>query len=214
MEKKHIMVKDVRCSFPRMYGNEIRDGDTFGPGIALILEKEKHGPVLKMIKEYMREAITNNPKLVKAKEDGKLGPDRMCLRLPDRDEMKYMEGNLMVKANNPRAPLVLHPDGRTVMTEATNLIYSGCYVNAKIEIWGQANKYGKRVNAKLIAVQFVNKPAESFDGSYVSPEEAVKGFESLDDGIPDDDLLGGGEKDTPDDDLLGGGTPDDDDLLG
>ena len=193
---KHIIIKEARCSFPRLYGAEVRDGDTFGCGIALILEKEKHAAVMSEIKAEMRTAIAENTKLKANPPTG----DRLCLKQPDRDELKYKEDNLILKANCQRAPIVLNPDGRTVMTEATDKIYSGCYVNAKVEIWGQANKYGRRVNAKLIAVQYVPKDAESFDGSYVSPDEAVKGFDTLDesanlggvmadDGIPSDDLL-------------------------
>ena len=189
---KHLMVKEARCSFPRLYGTEVRDDDTFGPGIALVLERGKHDAVLAEIKAEIKAAIAEEPKLKKSPPSG----DKLCLRRPDRDELQYKDGNLMIKANNPRPPIVLHPDGVTIMTEATNLIYSGCYVNAKIEIWGQANKYGKRINAKLITVQYVPKAAESFDGSYVSPEVAVEGFESLDDELGNDGL---GE--APDDDL-------------
>ncbi len=200
---KHIIVKEVRCSFPRLYGTEVRDDQSFGPGIALILEAVKHKAVLELIKNEMRLAIANTPKL-KANPPA---PDKMCLKKPEDENLKYMPGNLIVKANNPRPPEVLHADGRTKMTEATDKIYSGCYVNAKIEIWGQANKWGRRVNAKLIAVQYVPKEAASFDGSYVSPEEAVTGFDSLDEGadaLPGGESMGGG-------DVLGGG---DDDLLG
>ncbi len=203
---KHIIIKEARCSFPRLYGTEVRDGDTFGPGIALVLEKDKHAAVLAEIKAEMNAAIENEPKLRSNRPTG----DRLCLRRPDREELKYNPGNLMLKAGNPRAPIVLHPDGRTIMTEATNLVYSGCYLNVKIEIWGQANKWGRRVNAKLIAVQYVPKAADSFDGSYVSPEEAVTGFESLnEETVPGDDLLGGSES-------MGGGSvaADEDDLLG
>lgn len=182
----HIIIKEARCSFPRLYSAEVRDNDTFGPGIALILERDKHAAVLAEIKAAMRAAIAEEPKLKKSPPTG----EKLCLREPDRDELKYKEGNLILKANSPRPPVVLHPDGRTVMTEATDKIYSGCYVNAKIRIWPQANKYGKRVNANLIAVQYVPRAAESFDGSYVSPEEAMEGFESLDDELPGDDVLG------------------------
>lgn len=199
---KHIMVLEARCSFPRLYGTEKRDDEEFGPGSALVLEKVKHRVVLAVIKETMREVIADNEKLKK-------NPpviEKLCLRKPDREELKYMEGNLVLKANNPRPPMVLCSDGVTIMTESTNQIYSGCYVNAKIEIWGQANKYGRRVNAKLIAVQYVPKAADSFDGSYVSPDEAVKGFGSLDSAdIPSGDDLGRSDvtQDDDDDDILG-----------
>jgi len=194
----HIIIKEARCSFPRLYGAEVRDEDTFGPGITLILEREKHAETLKTIKAEMRAAIAGEPKLKKNPPTG----EKLCLREPDRDELRYLEGNLIIKANSPRPPVVLNPDGRTIMTEANNEIYSGCYVNAKIEIWGQANKYGRRVNAKLIAVQFIPKEAESFDGSYVSPEEAVKGFGSLDSDLTTDGLLGDDEEASSSDSLL------------
>lgn len=181
---KHIIIKDARCSFPRLYAAEERDGTTFGTGITLVLEKEKHAATIAEIKAEIRSAIAENQKLKKQPPP----PDKLCLREPDRDELMYKPGNLVLKANCSRPPVVLEPDGRTVMTEATDKIYSGCYVNAKVEIWGQANNYGRRVNGKLIAVQYVPKAADSFDGSYVSPDEAVKGFDSLDDGL-DDDLL-------------------------
>lgn len=203
MDKNFIIIKEARCSFPRLYGTEIVEGATFGPGVALVLEAKKHAQVLLAIKDAMRAAIAGNPKLVSSPP----APDKMCLRKPDREELKYMPGNLVLKAGNQRAPVVLHADGQTIMTEATSLIYSGCYVNVKIEIWGQANKYGRRVNAKLITVQYVPKAADSFDGSYVSPEEAVEGFGSLD----DDGALGpidtGSES-------MGGGDAVVDDLLG
>ena len=197
---KHIIIKEARCSFPRLYASEEREGATFGPGITLVMEKEAHAAILVELKAEMKKAIADNPKLKKAPPTG----DKLCLRVPDRDELKYKPGNLILKANNQRPPMVLEPDGRTVMTEATDKIYSGCYVNAKVEIWGQANQWGKRVNAKLIAVQYVPRTADSFDGSYVSPDEAVKGFDSLDDDLgapgPADDLSA---EVSADDDILG-----------
>lgn len=198
----HKIIKEARCSFPRLYGAEIREGDTFGPGITLVLEREKHSATLADIRAEMRSVIASEPKLKSNPPTG----DKLCLRQPDRDELKYKEGNLILKANAARAPVVLEADGRTVMSEATNKIYSGCYVNAKVEIWGQVNKYGKRVNAKLIAVQFVPKEADSFDGSYVAPEEAVKGFDALEDTTPAlglENITGDQDTSSETDDILG-----------
>jgi len=192
---KHTIIKEARCSFPQLYGKDTRDDQTFNPGITLILEKEKHAATIAEVKAEIKAAIAGNPKLKKQEPTG----ERLCLRLPDRDELKYKAGNLILKANSQKPPLVLDADLKE-MTEETDKIYSGCYVNAKIEIWGQANKWGRRVNAKLIAVQFVNKEADSFDGSYVAPEVAAEGFESL-----ESDPSGGG--------FLDDGDGDGDDLL-
>lgn len=199
---KHIIIKEARCSFPQLYSTEVKEGgDTFGPGIALVLEKEAHADTIKEVMTEMRAAIAGNEKLKKSPPTA----GNLCLRKPDpeREELQYLPGNLILKANCPKPPVVLEPDGKTIMTAATDKIYSGCYVNAKVEIWGQTSHSSKRVNAKLIAVQFNPKPADSFDGSYVSPEEAVKGFDSLDDNMGDlgADLLGG--EDLDEDNLLG-----------
>jgi len=190
----HIIIKEARCSFPQLYGKDVKDDQTFNPGITLILEKEKHAAVIAEVKNQIKATIDGNSKLKKQPPTG----ERICLRLPDRDELKYKPGNVILKANSQKPPLVLDADLKE-MTEENDKIYSGCYVNAKIEIWGQANKWGRRVNAKLIAVQYVNKEADSFDGSYVAPEVAAEGFESL-----EDDPSGGGFLDDTNetDDLL------------
>jgi len=36
----------------------------------------------------------------------------------------------------------------------TTAPYSGCYVNVSMDVWAQANDFGKRINAKLLAIQF------------------------------------------------------------
>ena len=41
------------------------------------------------------------------------------------------------------------------LTEDDNKLYPGCYVNVVITLWAQNNKFGKRINANLLAVQFV-----------------------------------------------------------
>lgn len=182
-----IIIKTVRCSFPQLYGSVERGDSTFNPGITLLLSKTKHAGVIEELKEGLKKTIAENPKLRKQPPKG----EKLCLRGPDsegwRDE--YPDNHLLLKAGNPKPPVVLHKD-MTRMTEADNKIYSGCYVNVKVELWGQANQWGRRVNAKLIAVQFVDD-GESFDGSYVSEEEARAGFGSIDEDaeVAGDDFL-------------------------
>lgn len=40
------------------------------------------------------------------------------------------------------------------VSQASKLIYSGCYVNIRIDLWAQDNQYGQRINAGLRGVQF------------------------------------------------------------
>lgn len=85
-----------------------------------------------------------------------LASGKLCMRdgatKADRDGY---EGNVFVSARNATRPTALNRD-RSPVTEADGVIYSGCYVNASIELWAQDNKFGKRVNATLRGVQFYN----------------------------------------------------------
>lgn len=42
------------------------------------------------------------------------------------------------------------------LTAADGRIYAGCYVNAVINLWAQDNQWGRRINAKLLSVQFAD----------------------------------------------------------
>lgn len=43
---------------------------------------------------------------------------------------------------------------KTPLTEMDGKPYAGCYVNASVEVWTQANQYGNALRATLRAVQF------------------------------------------------------------
>lgn len=71
-------------------------------------------------------------------------------------------GNMFVSTRSKVRPLVIDRD-KTPLTAADGRVYSGCYVNAQIELWAQDNSYGKRINAQLKGVQF-NKDGDAFGG--------------------------------------------------
>ena len=190
---KHVILKNVRCSFPQLYKSEIKNDQTFDPGITVLLKSPEHDTAVKQLQASIREAVESNPKLKKQPPKG----DKVCLKDSASDSWRdeFAGHDFMIKAGCKQPPVVLHKNMER-MTEADNKIYSGCLVNIKVEIWGQANQYGRRVNAKLLAVQFAGD-GESFDGSYVSEETAAEGFGSLDDSfdnIPEsvdsDDIMG------------------------
>lgn len=174
-DKNIIIAKEVRCSFPQLYGKKVNGDQSFDPSITIIMEKDKHAELRKQISQTIAKVIEEHPVLKKQPPKA----DKRCVKEPEDEQLCYLPGNVLLKAGCKQPPVVLFPDGKTIMTEETNKIYSGCYVNVKFQIWGQANQYGKRVNAKLIAVQYVPKAADSFDGSYIAPEKAMEGFESL-----------------------------------
>ena len=67
---------------------------------------------------------------------------------------------------------------KTPLTEEDGKIYSGCYVNAIVELWSMNNEYGKRICGNLLGVQFF-RDGEAFASS--GDSVGVDDFESLDD---------------------------------
>lgn len=85
-------------------------------------------------------------------------------------------GNLYMNAANPIRPTVV--DGnRAPLTAADGKPYSGCWVNAIIEVWAQDNANGKRINASLLGVQFVRDGERLAGGSTATADdfEAIPG---------------------------------------
>lgn len=70
---------------------------------------------------------------------------------------------MAINASSKARPSIADRD-KTVLVEEDGKPYAGCYVNAIIDIWAQDNKYGKRINATLAGVQFVEH-GDAFSGS-------------------------------------------------
>lgn len=93
--------------------------------------------------------------------------DKLCLHDGDaKADKEGYKGNLYVSASNKLRPLVI--DGQKQPLDANSgKPYSGCYVNAEIELWAQDNKFGKRINASLRGVQFA-RDGQRLSGGGVS----------------------------------------------
>lgn len=77
-------------------------------------------------------------------------------------------GNVFISARTEARPTVLDAN-KSPLVAADGRPYSGCYVNAQIEVWAQDNSYGKRINAQLLGVQFV-RDGDSFSAG-ASPSD-------------------------------------------
>ncbi|MEY2655327.1 MAG: hypothetical protein RLZZ524_2355 [Pseudomonadota bacterium] len=70
-------------------------------------------------------------------------------------------GMLFLSPSTPenKPPTLLHTVGgqNVVLTieQARRRFYSGCYVNANLDLWAQDNQWGQRINAQLRGVQFL-----------------------------------------------------------
>lgn len=117
-------------------------------------------------------------KILKQKNKGKkLADEKLCLRDGDTTDRPEVEGKYFLTVSSKTKPLMVKK-GLLEKTDNTADagIYAGCYVNAKVRFWFQDNKYGKRINANLVTVQWCGE-GEPFDGSFVDDETAMSGFD-------------------------------------
>jgi hypothetical protein len=171
-----IILKDVRISFPHLFRRPVINGTEGKCGAALMLDDKRHAGAIAALKGQIDE-------LVKTRFKGRpLPAEKLCLRAgKDKGRPEYDGDMHVLSANNRDKPIVLGSNGTSIITEERDSsIYAGCYVNAKVRLWAQDNQYGKRINCELVAVQFA-RDGEPLDGSYVSPEDAVAGFDATSD---------------------------------
>lgn len=169
MSRNTIFITKARVSYPHLFRQPIIKGDLGKCGATLLLEPG-HPAIAKIEAEIAA--------IQRERWDGmKLPPSRLCMRSGE-ERMKPEYGDAMGVSCNVKsgAALVLAGDGRTPITSETeSRIYAGCYVNAKIALWGQDNDHGKRVNAELVAIQFA-ADGPPLDDNFIPPAEAAQGF--------------------------------------
>jgi hypothetical protein len=103
------------------------------------------------------------------------GQDKTCLHNGDlKAQYDGYAGMWYVSARSASKPLVIDRD-KKILEEKDGRPYGGCYVNMSIDIWAQDNQYGKRINATLRGVQFVQDGDAFSGGPPATPEE----FEDL-----------------------------------
>jgi hypothetical protein len=216
-----VRLKNVRLSFAWLFAPQPRKDDdgkikgwSYG-GSFLIPKDTAEGKVtIAAVKDALRLARDSRwpptdgvPKKFKA--------DKMCLRDGDEEDWDGYAGHMYVSASRPvkqqdsKNPVALidsrkGADGKFPrLTEASGKLYSGCYVNAILRIYGydgSKHGYANRLNASLEGVQFLRHG----DAFGAKPLDADSAFE--DEGPEDGEAFDGGSKTAAaggaDDDLL------------
>jgi hypothetical protein len=191
-----ILLKNVRASYPHVLipqENENDDGKTTKSySIKALLPKETHEEAKKLLVRVVNQILKDNNK------GGKIPSDKKFIRdgdpKDDDDVAKPDEvGCWVVSARESKRPAALSnkrdPETKKAKrldpndVDDVDLIYGGCYVNILIRPWWQSNKYGKRVNAGLSAVQFRGH-GEAFGTGRIRDEDVDETFEE---GLEDDD---------------------------
>jgi hypothetical protein len=168
-----IKLQNVRLSFPSLFRKAEFQGEQTKFEATFMLHKERDADKIKEIKKAIDAAIKENLK------GAKIPADKICLKDGDESGRDEYEGHYTIKAANNKRPKVIDRD-KTPLTEDDDKPYSGCYVNAVIDLWTQNNSYGRRVNANLLGVQFY-KDGEPFESGSVADDDDFEEFEVGDD---------------------------------
>lgn len=109
---------------------------------------------------------------------GLVANDRLAIHKGDtKAQYEGYAGNYFINTRNKARPTVLDRN-KSPLVEADGKPYAGCFVNVVVELWAQDNKYGKRINASLMGVQFF-ADGDAFSGGGVADADD---FESLEAG--------------------------------
>ena len=165
-----IKLQNVRLSFPSLFRKASFNGEETKFEATFLIDKEAQADLVKEIKAAIAEKVKVDLK------GAKLPADKICLK--DGDEVEYdgYAGHVSLKASNDKRVPVFNRD-KSPLAEDDNVIYAGCYVNAIVELWAMNNQWGKRINAKLLGVQFVRDGAPFGDSSSASADD----FDFVDD---------------------------------
>ena len=186
-----VVLKVARLAFPDLFtAVKIGDDPTSTPRFTSIFIVEPGGANAKALLAAVSQVGAEKWKtkwpqvceVLKAK-------DRICYREGPKknktgDVYDGFEGMFHVNASTEIKPLVLDRN-KSPVSASDGKVYAGCYVNASIDLWAQDNKWGQRINATLLGVQF-EKDGDAFSaGAPPDPED----FDDLGDGAKADEEL-------------------------
>lgn len=146
-----VKLNNVVLSFPALFQPRSFDGQGEAKySSAFILDKKGDDKQIQMIRQAADQTI-------KDKWGAKV-PSGIKLCLRDGSEKDGQEGygdnKMFLTSSSKRRPQVVDRK-RQPLTEQDDAVYPGVIVNAVVELWAQDNKFGKRINAELRAVQIV-----------------------------------------------------------
>lgn len=158
-----------RLSYARLDKAEaFQEGQTPKFQATLLLDPSDvdQAKTIALVKQYAQKLYTD--------AFGEIPADRKppCYGVGDRlpKVPEGYKGMFYVRLNNDVRPGVANRAGGPCAPGDKQFPYSGCYVNINFTLWAQNNKYGKRINGNLIAVQFV-KDGTAFGRGPVAVED-------------------------------------------
>lgn len=181
-----VKLENVRLAFPQLFEPRAFGEDGSDPAYGGSFIFSKTHPAYKLVNTAI-ETVSEEKWEKKAAEVLRQlrTADRICLHDGDsKPDYNGFPGNFFIASRNKARPLVVDRN-KSPLTAGDGRPYAGCYVNATLDIWAQANKFGKRINATLSGVQFF-KDGDAFTGA---PPASPDDFDDLSDGADSSDEI-------------------------
>lgn len=130
------------------------DGGEAKFSITHLLGKDTHSGII----DLMRDAC----KRLMAEKKIKIASDKLFIKDGDKyfEDKEECAGKYVITARESTRPTLRDAAGnkldpKTDLDDIKQMFYGGCIVSILINPWVQDNKYGKRINANLRAVRFM-----------------------------------------------------------
>ena len=162
-----VIIQNARLAFPSLFTADEKFGNYGGQ---FLVEPDSKA-VAKMEAAIEQVAKEKWGAKAEATLKGIRAKNNICMYSGDlKADYDGFEGMVAISAGNPKRPTVVDR-AKNPTTESDGLVYAGCYVNVILDVWAQDNEWGKRINAKLLGVQFF-KDGDSFgSGATVSEDD-------------------------------------------
>lgn len=167
-----IILQNVRLSYVYAFKKYVNEDGKEGTYCAHAIFAPDH-PQIAALKELQRKAaideygVDAEAILTQLSAQDRLLLHRGDVSKPGKDGYA---GKLFVSCNSNVRPTVVD-ENRRPLTAADDKIYSGAWANVMINVWAQNNKWGKRVNAGLMGIQFVKHDERLGGGGRVASAE-------------------------------------------
>lgn len=169
-----LRIKNARLSFADIFTAKSKfDGDPkFSAMFILDPKDEGNKSTLQEFKAICRQL-----------EKEKLGGKELSIeKLPiqDGNDKGYdgWENMIVLSSANKKRPIVVGRKRQPVAEGDKDAPYSGCYVNAVVDVWAMDNQYGQRIICSLEAIQFA-ADGEAFTSSLVNVDEDFDEIEEV-----------------------------------
>ncbi|WP_340611676.1 DUF2815 family protein [Xenorhabdus bharatensis] len=181
-----VKLSNVRLAFPELFeATQVNGQGDYKYRSAFLIDKSRKDLIAEIEAAILKVATEKWG----AKAEGiikSIRGNNMRFNFRDGDDKSDYDGYagcMYISASNKARPLVVDRD-RTPLTAQDGRPYSGCYVNATINIFAYDNN-GKGISASLGGVQFL-RDGDAFTGGGVA---SIEEFDDLSEGAEAEELI-------------------------